>query len=103
MRLASPCSVFAELGRSGIEGLQQVCEVVAGVVDLGAHGMADEIHVRVGDDLLDGLPMCFRVQPSIEVLRLENDGHAVMSSSCGVDYRQVTVYTEYFTHITLGF
>jgi len=45
VRLANPCSVLAELGRSGIEGLQQIGEVVAGVVDLGAHGMADEIHV----------------------------------------------------------
>lgn len=43
MRSANPCSVFAELGRSGFERYEQFGEVVARVVDSGAHGVAIEI------------------------------------------------------------
>ncbi len=57
---------------SGFEGHERFREVVARVVDLGAHGVADEVVPRVGDDLLDGWPGCVRVQPGIKVFGLED-------------------------------
>lgn len=68
---------------SGFERDKQLWEVVARVVDPGAHGVAGELVQRVGDDLLDGRSGCVRVHPGIEVFRFEDDRHAVMDMNDG--------------------
>lgn len=69
--------------QSGFERDEQLREVVSRVVDLGAHGIANEIVLRVGDDLMDGLPRCVRVHLGIEVVRFKDDRHAVMDMNDG--------------------
>ena len=63
---------------TGVARKACVWEVVARVVDPGAHGVAGELVQRVGYDLLDVRPRCVRVQPGVEVFGRDDHGHAVM-------------------------